>query len=653
VRTRLYALLAVAALWGGAIAWRLWDLQVKHHDEYHDRASRQQQRVVELDPPRGAILDARGRELAVSVEVESAFAVPREIESPKAAAAALAGALHLDRARLERQLDADREFVWVARKLDPPQVEAVRALRLRGVHFLPESKRYYPLRELGAQVLGYVGTDDRGLGGLEAAFQAEIGGEPGKRTVLRDARRGTVLDPDLSFYDAVPGKNLHLTLDAALQYVLERELKAAVEERRAKSGSAVMLDPRDGAVLAMASYPTFDPNRFRDFDAESWRNRPIQDAYEPGSTFKMITAAAALEANVIDPEDVIDCEMGGITLAGVRISDHKPFGLLTLREVIAKSSNVGAIKTGLRAGEKRLYQSIRDFGFGDLTGVDLPGESAGIVRPVERWAPLQKAYVSFGQGLSVTALQLAAAFGAVANGGELLRPHVVAAIGDGAERRELHSHAEVVRRVASPQTLRSLERMLEAVVTEGTAKAAAVSGYAVAGKTGTAQKVIDGAYSPDRFVASFVGFAPAREPRIAGIVVLDEPRGAYHGGDVAAPVFGAFAREALLYLGVPPEREPLESWPREVAPPEVAPEPVAPEVAGVVLAANEGLPPAGPVVPDLHGFTARQALRSTARLGLRPVLEGQGFVEKQDPPAGAPLPPAGERIALWLGTGSR
>lgn len=652
MKSRLTVLLAVVTLWCGAIAWRLWNLQVEHHGEYRERASRQQQRVVELDPPRGAILDARGRELAVSVEVESAFAVPREIESPEAAAAALGNALHLDRARLLRQLRADREFVWVARKLDPPQAQAVRALRLRGVHFLPESKRYYPLRELGAPVLGYVGTDDRGLAGLEAAFQPQIGGQPGKRTVLRDARRGTVLDPDLSFYDAVPGENLHLTLDAALQHILERELAAAVEERRAKSGSAVMLDPSTGAVLAMASVPTFDPNHFRDFDEESRRNRPIQDAYEPGSTFKMITAAAALEANVIDPEDVIDCEMGGITLAGVRISDHKPFGRLTLREVIAKSSNVGAIKTGLRAGQARLYQSIRDFGFGDLSGIDLPGESPGIVRPVERWPPLMKAYVSFGQGLSVTALQLAAAFAAVANGGELVRPYVVEAIGDGSQRRDLHARREVVRRAVSPQTVRSLERMLEAVVSEGTAKAAGVSGYVVAGKTGTAQKVIDGAYSPDRFVASFVGFAPARQPRIAGIVVLDEPRGAYHGGDVAAPVFGAFARQALLYMGVEPERDPLETWPGEAPPPQEPEEEPAPRVDGVVLAANEGPPPA-PAVPDFHGMTARQALRATARLGLRPVLEGEGFVEKQEPAAGAPLPESGERIALWLGTGSR
>ncbi len=303
MRGRLAALLAVAALWSGAIAWRLWDLQVERHAEYRERASRQQQRVVELDAPRGAIFDARGRELAVSVEVESAFAVPREIEAPDAAAAALAGALRLDRVKLRRLLASDREFVWVARKLDPPRAEAVRALRLRGIHFLPESKRYYPLRELAAQVLGYVGTDDHGLAGLEAAFQTEIGGEAGKRTVLRDARRGTVLDPDLSFCDAVPGNEPapHARRRAAAHR------SSASSPRRSRSAM-----PRAAArwcstrATARCSpwppIPAFDPNRFRDFDAEAGRNRPIQDAYEPGSTFKMITAAAALEANVLDPE---------------------------------------------------------------------------------------------------------------------------------------------------------------------------------------------------------------------------------------------------------------------------------------------------------------------------------------------------------------
>jgi len=658
VKSRLGLCLLLAAAWAGAVVWRLYDLQVARHGEFRERAERQQQRVVELHPPRGAIFDARGRELAVSVEVESAFAVPRQVTDPAATARALARVLGLDAGRLARLLRQDGEFVWVARKLDPPQAKAVAALELEGVYFLRESKRYYPLRELAAAVLGYVGTDNHGLSGLEAAFDAQVAGTPGRRTVLRDARRGTLLDPALSFADAQPGADLHLTLDAAIQYVVERELLAAVQRHRAAAASAVVLDPATGAVLAMASVPGFDPNRFSEYPAAAWRNRAVMDAFEPGSTFKMVTAAAALEANVLDPADVIDCGMGGITLASVRINDHKPFGRLTFREVIARSSNVGAVKAGLLVGAERLHAAVRAFGFGEPTGVDLPGESPGIVRPLERWSPLTKAYVAFGQGLSVTPIQLATAFAAVGNGGSLPRPQVVAAIGQAGERREPRPPPGARRQVASAATLRTLERLLEAVVADGTGRAAAVAGYSVAGKTGTAQKAVAGGYSADRFVASFVGFAPARRPALVAAVVVDEPRGAlYHGGDVAAPVFGAIARETLLYLGVPPERDPLERWPGE-------PEPSRETHRAVVAAAPAAgdafvpasLPGAGTdaaVVPDFAGLTARQAIARSSRLGLRPVLRGRGVVGRQAPAAGAPMPPSGERIELWLGMGSR
>jgi cell division protein FtsI (penicillin-binding protein 3) len=667
LKSRLRLFLLLVAAWAGVVAWRLYDLQVARHAEFRQRAERQQQRVVQLDPPRGAIYDARGRELAVSVEVESAFAVPRQVTDAPATARALARVLGLDAGRLERALGQDGEFVWVARKLDPPQAKAVAALELEGVYFLRESKRYYPLRELAGAVLGYVGTDNQGLSGLEAAFDAQVAGTPGRRTVLRDARRGTLLDPDLSFADAQPGSDLHLTLDAAIQYVVERELRAAVARHRAAAASAVVMDPATGAVLAMASIPGFDPNRFAEYSAGAWRNRAVMDAFEPGSTFKMVTAAAALEANVLDPADTIDCGLGGITLAGVRINDHQPFGVLTFREVIARSSNVGAIKAGLRVGAQRLHAAVRAFGFGEPTGIDLPGESPGIVRPLERWSPLTKAYVAFGQGLSVTPLQLTAAFAAVANGGALPRPYVVAQIGRAGETPARRPPPPARRQVASAATLRALERLLEAVVEDGTGKTAAVEGYSVAGKTGTAQKAVAGGYSPDRFVASFVGFAPARRPALVAAVVVDEPRGAlYHGGDVAAPVFGAIAREALLYLGVAAEREPLERWPGEpdLAAPAAGPallaagagKPIrdaAPGREGFVAASLEPMAAASGVVPDFAGLTARQAVTRSSRLGLRPVLRGRGVVDRQLPEAGAPLPRRGERIELWLGTGSR
>jgi len=657
VRRRLVVALAFVALWAGAIAWRLYGLQVVRHEEFVRRAERQQQRVIELDPPRGTIYDARGRELAVSVNVESAFAVPRELKDPRATAQAVAGLLQLDAAKLERALRSDREFVWVARKLDPPLAYALHQRQLPGLYFLEESKRYYPMREVAGALLGYVGTDNRGLAGLEAEFEKVVAGVPGRRTVLRDARQGVAAAPELQISEPKPGRDLYLTLDAVIQSSLETELAKAVSAHRAAGGSAVAIDPQSGAVLAMASFPGFDPNRFTESPSESWRNKPVADAYEPGSTFKLITAAAALEGGLVDPDEVIDCEMGGITLAKTHISDHKRFGLLTFREVIAKSSNVGTIKTALRVANRDFYDAIRGFGFGRTTGVDLPGESPGLLMPVERWGPIAKAYIAFGQGISITPLQLARAFAVVANGGKLLRPYVVAAIGAGHEVERRHLEPEALGRPVSDATLTTLRSLLTSVVTEGTGKNAAVPGYAVAGKTGTAQKAIPGAgYSASDFVASFVGFVPVERPVFLAAIVIDQPRGVYHGGDVAAPVFATVAERALHYLGVAPHREAPEHWPGESPAPPVRP--AAPLV--VAASANPALPAAtiaggaasSVAMPDLAGLDARRAIASAARLGLRAVLQGQGVVERQEPPAGAPLPDRGAAVQLWLGVGA-
>ncbi len=663
MRNRLLFLVGMLGLWLAVIGARLYDLQVLRHEEFTRRAERQQQRVIELDPPRGTIFDARGRELAVSVEVESAFAVPREIRDVKAAAAALARVVGTDRARIERLLASDREFVWVARKLDPPLARAVRNLELPGVYFLEESKRYYPLRETAAQVLGYVGTDNHGLAGLEAMYEKVVAGKAGRRTVLRDAKAGMAVPPDLPSAAPVAGRDLHLTLDAAIQGIAERELAAAVVRLRAQSGTVVLLDPATGAVRAMASYPTFDPNHFNAAGGEAWRNRAVTDAYEPGSTFKMITAAAALEQGLITPEDRLDCEMGGITLAGVRIADHKPFGTLSFREVIAKSSNVGTIKTALRVANRDFYATIRGFGFGRTTGVDLPGESPGLLMPVERWPALAKAYISFGQGVSVTPLQLTRAFGAVANGGRLLEPYVVRQIGSGDEAEDRHPRPVVAGEPVSARTLATLRSLLAGVTVEGgTGRAAAVPGYPVAGKTGTAQKAVPGrGYLPDEFIASFVGYAPLERPALVGLVVLDDPRGgSYHGGVAAAPVWGAIARQALLYLNIRPERERPELWPFERAPesePEggsgTAPEvpggrqlASAPAEAGAAPAASAPPPPG--TFPDLAGRTAREAVVAVSALRLEPVLRGTGVVRRQQPAPGSPLPPPGTRIEIWL-----
>ena len=653
MKSRLYVFAALTVLWMCAIAGRLWDLQVRRHDEFVRRAERQQQRVVELDPPRGTIYDARGRELAVSVEVESAFAVPREVDDAGQTADRLSRVLGIERTKLERQLGMDREFVWVARKLDPPVARAVQALKLPGIYFLEESKRYYPMRELAASVLGYVGTDNHGLAGLEAAYDRVVAGKAGRRTVLRDARQGLAIPPDLPSAAPVPGSDLHLTLDAALQQVVEDELGAAVAELRAENGTAVLLDPATGAVLAMASRPTFDPNDFRAASDADRRNRAIQDAYEPGSTFKMLTAAAALEQGVVSLDDRFDCEMGGITLAGVRISDHKPFGNLSFREVIAKSSNIGAIKTALRVPTPDFFDTIRRFGFGRTSGIDLPGESPGLLMPLARWPALAKAYISFGQGISVTPLQLASAFGVVANGGRLMAPYVVDGIGSSEGVRRPHPAPVVRGEPVSAHTIAGLAELLAGVTVEGgTGKAAATPGYTAAGKTGTAQKAVRGrGYLPDQFIASFVGWAPRDHPLFVGIVVLDNPRGKYHGGEAAAPVFGEIARRALLTRGVRPERDRPELWPFEAQPAEPR-ETTAPIVQAEAEPAPERVPPPAGTFPDLGGRTAREAVSAAAGLRLVPVLRGRGVVVRQSPAPGAPLPAAGSRVLFELDTGA-
>jgi cell division protein FtsI (penicillin-binding protein 3) len=638
--------LVLVGVWLAALGVRLYDLQVRKHDHYASIARRQQQDIVELEPPRGTIYDARGRELAVSVNAESLFANPADVENPVRVAGLLSEELGLSRADLERTLGSSRRFVWIQRKLDPPQAQRVRDLGIDGLGFIDESKRYYPSRRLAGHLLGFVGTDHVGLEGLERHYDSVIAGKAVRRTVLRDAYRQALNSPEHQFPDVEPGQDLHLTIDATIQQIVERELAAAVEASGGTGGSAIVLDPWSGAILAMTSLPYFDPNRFAESDAATRRIRSITDVFEPGSTFKMVTIAAAMEGNLIDSGDLIDCERGGITINRIRIRDHHPYAELTVREILAKSSNVGAIKIGLIAGPQRLDEQVRAFGFGRPTGVDLPGESGGLLRPREQWPPMADVFMSFGHGLAVTSLQLANSFAAVANGGTLYRPHIVRSIGDGEPRRP-----EALGRVLHPATARSVERLLEAVVETGTAKRAQVPGYRVAGKTGTPQKLSEDGrgYSNSRYMASFVGFAPARSPRVVCLVMIDEPSGGAEGGVVAAPTFSAIVRSVLTYLRVPPEDPAEPEWERlqkyadRPAPSEVDP----PTVLSV--AALEDEPPAEPVLPDLAGLTAREAVAALAESGLNPRIHGAGFVHRQRPLAGTPMSDIEDSIELWLG----
>jgi cell division protein FtsI/penicillin-binding protein 2 len=589
-------------------------VQIREHAEWAAQAQKQQQREDDLVPPRGTIYDRKGRELAVSMTVHSAAARPRDMDDIEASSQAIAAVLGVDAQALERRL-AEGKWSWVSRQLDHDMAEKLRALELPGLDFVEESKRFYPLETLAGPLLGFVGTDHVGLAGLEAEYDQTVAGEKVRRTLLLDALAGRLVAPGYSFLDPDPGADLHLTIDASIQHIVERELARVVEKHNASGAMAVFMDPYSGSVQAIASLPSFDPNRFGSYAPKRWRNRVVQDAYEPGSTFKLVTAAAALESNVVDPMDVIDCEMGAITLGRTRIRDHKSFDLLSFREVFSRSSNVGAIKVGLQVGQEALSRQIQTFGFGERTGVDLPGESPGIVRPVERWTRHEAAYASIGQGISVTPIQLVRAFAAVANGGYLPTPYVVAKVGE-ADNRPVPDRS---RPILSPPTIRTLLRLLEAVVEEGTGRLAAVPGYTVAGKTGTAQKAVPGrGYAANRFVASFAGFVPSRHPRIVGLVVVDEPRGLIHGGDVAAPVFSAVLRQVLPLLGVPPDRRPP---------------------SGVSLAGTM-TPPEG----------ESDSASSTARTG--GTLEGNPSLRGQAPSPGLAGDEAGYSGEAWLAAGS-
>jgi cell division protein FtsI (penicillin-binding protein 3) len=447
----------------------------------------------------------------------------------------------------------DKTFVWLQRQLEPRQAEAISDLGLKGIGLFPESRRYYPRQELAAHVLGMVGLDDRGLEGVEHLYDDLLGGKPQFVVAQQDALGRLVFrqeepEPNPPIFD------VRLTIDEVLQYITERELARAVERSGAKAGTAIILDPHSGEILALANHPTFDPNQYKKAGSAAKRNRATADYLEPGSIFKVILAAGALEEGAIRPTDQFHGENGSIEVSGVTIRDHEKYGWLTVRQIMAQSSNVGAIKIGQKLGKSLYYHYMSAFGFGSLTGVDLPGETPGLMRRPKGWSALSLSVLSLGQEVSVTPIQFATAFAAIANGGNLMRPHVIRSLRtpDGTQARD--TGPVVVRRVISESTARTLLEMLTSVVDEGTGKEAAVPGYAVAGKTGTAQKVdpATGRYSHRKIVASFVGAVPAEEPRLVILVMIDEPETLRWGGSIAAPTFREIARDALKYLRVPP-----------------------------------------------------------------------------------------------------
>jgi cell division protein FtsI (penicillin-binding protein 3) len=655
LRLRLMLVTLSLCLWALIVLSRLVQLQVFGREAFARQAARQSERTINLDPRRGPIVDRERRPLAVSVDADSIYAVPQEVDDPARTATVLARALGLDaasRKELLANLQKNRAFVWVRRKVDPAVAAAVRDQQLPGVGFLTENRRYYPKRELGAQVLGWVGLDNTGMSGVEYSYDELIRGRAAKVTVHIDARRRPVGHTEKPSTD---GHTVVLTIDESIQYAAERELAQAVAATGSIAGTVVVMDPHTGEVLALANRPGFNPNRLASISSARWRNSAVSDAYEPGSIFKIITAAAALQEKVVDPGEVIDCGHGAIEVAGVRINDHAVFDQLAFRDVIAHSSDVGVIRVAQRLGRESFHRYVREFGFGAPTGVDLPGESGGLLRPTARWSALSLPSISFGQEVGVTALQMASAVAAVANGGYLMRPYVVRQVEDGHGTVVKAMKPLAVRRVLEAETIAVLTSMLQGVVTGGTGKRAAIPGYVVAGKTGTAQKVdASGRYSMIDHVASFVGFVPASRPALVVLVSLDGPKGPRNqGGDVAAPLFARVAEHALRQLGIPaddPERSlrlaayhPPASG---VVPASWTPGAPAPEMPAA--AAGRALPVVQPgVMPELRGLSAREAVVAATRAGLIVELKGSGRVVQQEIAAGTPIE-AGRSCALRL-----
>ena len=551
-RPRLYLVIGMFGLGFLAILVRLTVVQVGQYVYWRDSAAAQYEGRFTVSPLRGSIFDRRDNVLAASIPAPSVYAAPRDVREPAIAAQKIAGVFpSLSRSRLERQLTSDAPFVWLARQVSPEKASALESMKLPGIHLKEETRRIYPRGVLAGPTIGYAGVDEQGLGGLEHQYDHVLAAQPRRATRTRDARGRTVgSDPDAQ--SGQPrGADLHLTLDVRLQHIAEKELARQAEAIGARSGLVIVMDPHTGGILALAAYPFFNPNDYRSKAQRPWRrNRAVTDPVEPGSTFKVVAAAAALEENTVGLDEVFFCEEGWTMRNDRVLRDHKPFAYLTFPQVIENSSNICMAKINERITSRQFYDYIRRFGFGEKSRVDLPGEHPGRIRHPRDWSPLSHDSLSIGQEISVTPVQMATAFSVIANGGWLMRPRLVGRMVRG---NVVHTFKpEPRRRVLSQQTANRLTAVLVGVVERGTGAQAAVDGYLVAGKSGTAQKAENGRYSRRKVVASFIGYAPAEAPRFVMLVTFDEPQTERWGGSAAAPVFRRIAKQALHHFQVPP-----------------------------------------------------------------------------------------------------
>lgn len=626
----LFLLLAVAAV---RVAW----VQVVQGGAMKEMALAQLEVSRDMQSPRGAICDRNGRELAVSVVTPSLFANPDELRQNQvdidSVAAGLAPLLSVDAGELkERLLLPERKFVWLKRRLDAPAAAQVKAFikqyQLPGFGFLEENKRYYPNDTLAAQLLGFVGSEDQGLEGLEAKLDAVLKGSKKQQNLYTDNQGRPIFDSVYSLGQHVEGRKVLLTIDHNIQFIAEQSLDKAMAATRAAAATVIIMDPKTGDILAMVSRPTYNPNEFWKYGPKEWRNRAVSVVYEPGSTFKSIVAAAALNEGVVTPQQRFH-DSGSIEVSGRRIQNWsgEAYGDVSFEDIIKSSLNTGFAQVGLKLGGERLTRYAREFGFGKATGIGLAGEEEGILFEPKEMRESDIATMSIGQSIAVTPLQLLTAMSALANDGVLLAPHIIKEVQSSGGVVEEATATEVSRRVIRPETAQTLKGLLEKVVSEGGGKRAAVKGYRIAGKTGTAEKLREdgGGYYQGRYIASFAGFAPVEDPRLAVLVVLDDPVGVYYGGEIAAPVAKDIFTQVLRYLNIYPSGVLLPEEKKQAA-----------AAAGRTAAAPPL--PAGQVrVPDLRGQTMRQAAARLQEAGLFFRPAGGGLAVRQDLPPGTPV----------------
>lgn len=632
---RIYMILSVFILLLLVVVVRAYQLQIIENDRLTQLVENQYLKYVQLSPKRGTIYDRKKREMAISVEVDSVYARPGKVTNKKGVAKKLASILQVNYRQVKGMLESDRPFVWLKRRISPSQATAIDNLKLEGIGFIKESKRFYPDKELASHCLGFAGIDLKGLEGIELEYDSYLKGKPGYIMVERDALGRNIHTQNIKQVDATKGYNLQLTIDKTIQYFIEKALEEGMQKSKAKSGTTIVMDPKTGEILALAVRPTFNPNNFWDYSPSQWRNRAVTDAFEPGSTFKIFLVSSALEERIFKPQDIFYCENGSYPFEGKVIHDVHKYGWLTLSKIIKFSSNIGACKIAENLGRETFYGYIRKFGFGCKTGIDLPGETSGLLTLPYRWSRMHLGTISFGQGISISPIQLITAFSAIANDGVLMKPYLVKTIFDDRGNTIKEFHPESRGEIITQRTADQVTSILQTVVEKGgTGENALIPGFKIAGKTGTAQKVDQQTkqYSTTKETGSFIGFLPADNPKLAMIVIIDEPEGISYGGTVAAPVFKEAASHMIRYLNIPPDKSRTTIASHQ-ANTEILQETAA--IGQMVLkkvSLNEPHPSTN--IPDFSGLSIRDVLRMAEELDLTIEIAGSGKATGQYPPPG-------------------